>query len=128
METSDKYKAVIKITNVEKYWPEIVDEMRWLLEQAFIVTYNRFADESEKLYKEWNKEFDTDELNRTQVFDSYEAFIANKMQNWFNEHVNWKWTKGMRLLDFYADTETAEIYAIECEHEDVVVRMHLEKI
>lgn len=117
-------RCVFDFTGIENHWdtPAIRRGLKRLYSFDYMITHNLFASESEALYKMWNKEFEDSNLPQ----ESYEAFIAAKMNSWLDKWINLRIPSGERIFSWHADPSNAQLVGTHNEYPDVTIRMHLE--
>ena len=117
------YKCVFDITGIDDHWAYLKDVMTSIFKREYVYTHNLFANESEKLYKQWNKDFEEANLS----YKHYEAYIAAKMNHWLDEVINNRIPADKRIFSWHSDPMDAQIFGVHNDYPDVTIRMHLEE-
>ena len=115
-------RCVFDVTGIDDHWDLMKDAMKSIFVIEYVKVHNWFASESEGLYKQWNKEFDRANM----PLETYEPFIAAKMNSWLDKQINKAIPSYERLFSWYSDPKTAQLVGIHNEYPDVAIRMHLE--
>ena len=118
----EEFKCVFDITGIDDHWVFVKDTMRSIFMGDYVITHNLFAASSEELYKKWNREFNEAKMPQ----ESYEPFIAAKMNSWLDERINKAIPVNKRIFSWYSDPKTAQLVGVHNDYPDVTIRMHLE--